>query len=85
MLASVGGRATASRSWLSTRGGNALPRSVKTWLLAKDLSLAVEAGREVGARLETAETAYALMTRHAEAGGADLDATSLVLHLSRNA
>ncbi|MBP0620923.1 3-hydroxyisobutyrate dehydrogenase [Cupriavidus consociatus] len=56
----------------------------KTWLLAKDLSLAVEAGREVGARLETAETAYALMTRHAEAGGADLDATSLVLHLSRN-
>lgn len=57
----------------------------KTWLLAKDLSLAVEAGREVGARLETAETAYALMTRHAEAGGADLDATSLVLHLSRNA
>lgn len=57
----------------------------KTWLLAKDLSLAVEAGREVGARLETAETAYALMTRHAEAGGADLDATSLVLHLSNNA
>ncbi|RQR25762.1 3-hydroxyisobutyrate dehydrogenase [Burkholderia sp. Bp9142] len=63
---------------------NGYKAGFKTWLLAKDLSLAVEAGREVGARLETAETAYALMTRHAEAGGADLDATSLVLHLSKN-
>ena len=55
----------------------------KTWLLAKDLSLAVEAGRSVGARLETAEAAYALMTQHAERGGADMDATSLVLHLNK--
>ncbi|CAB3810777.1 NAD(P)-dependent oxidoreductase [Paraburkholderia fynbosensis] len=54
----------------------------KTWLLAKDLSLAVEAGREVGARLETAETAYALMSEHSNSGGADMDATSLALHLA---
>jgi 3-hydroxyisobutyrate dehydrogenase len=57
----------------------------KTWLLAKDLSLAVEAAEDVGFRLETAETAYSLMTQHAEAGGADLDATSLVLHLAKKA
>ncbi|WP_335341144.1 NAD(P)-dependent oxidoreductase [Paraburkholderia caribensis] len=57
----------------------------KTWLLAKDLSLAVEAGRDVGARLETAETAYLLMTEHAKSGGADMDATSLVLHLAEQA
>ncbi|OWW18272.1 3-hydroxyisobutyrate dehydrogenase [Noviherbaspirillum denitrificans] len=55
----------------------------KTWLLAKDLSLALEAGKDVGFKLETAETAYSLMTEHAKDGGADLDATSLVLHLAK--
>ncbi|SOE87580.1 3-hydroxyisobutyrate dehydrogenase [Burkholderia sp. YR290] len=55
----------------------------KTWLLAKDLHLAIEAGAEVGASLKTAETAYKLMTEHSESGGKDLDATSLVLHLNR--
>ena len=54
----------------------------KTWLLAKDLHLAIEAGQEVGAELATAQVAYQLMTRHAESGGADMDATSLVLHLN---
>ncbi|GAB3628372.1 3-hydroxyisobutyrate dehydrogenase [Pandoraea terrae] len=54
----------------------------KTWLLAKDLQLAVEAAREVGVVLETAKTAHKLMTSHADSGGADMDATSLVLHLS---
>nr|WP_261540157.1 3-hydroxyisobutyrate dehydrogenase [Burkholderia multivorans] len=54
----------------------------KTWLLAKDLHLAIEAGREVGAVLQTAETAHKLMTAHADSGGADMDATSLVLHLA---
>jgi 3-hydroxyisobutyrate dehydrogenase len=54
----------------------------KTWLLAKDLHLAIEAGQEVGAELATARTAYKLMSDHSESGGADLDATSLVLHLN---
>jgi 3-hydroxyisobutyrate dehydrogenase len=54
----------------------------KTWLLAKDLHLAIEVGKEVGAELRTAETAYKLMTAHSESGGADMDATLLVLHLN---
>jgi hypothetical protein len=55
----------------------------KTWLLAKDLHLAIEADAEVGANLKTAEAAYKLMTKHSESGGKDMDATSLVLHLGR--
>jgi len=54
----------------------------KTWLLAKDLHLAIEAGKEVGAELRTAEIAHQLMTEHSDTGGHDLDATSLVLHLN---
>lgn len=54
----------------------------KTWLLAKDLSLAIEAGADLGVRMGTAESAYALMKEHCDAGGADLDATSLLLHLT---
>lgn len=53
----------------------------KTWLLAKDLTLAMDAGREVGATLATAEAAHALLKQHMATGGAELDATSLVLSL----
>lgn len=54
----------------------------KTWLLEKDLSLAVAAGQEVGANLATAEAAQRVMRRRVDApGGADMDATSLVLTL----
>jgi 3-hydroxyisobutyrate dehydrogenase len=53
----------------------------KTWLLAKDLSLAMEAGREVGATIATAEAAHAILKNHMDNGGADMDATSLVLSL----
>lgn len=55
----------------------------KTWLLAKDLTLAMDAGREVGTTMATAEAAYALLKNHIDNGGADLDATSLVLSLER--
>jgi 3-hydroxyisobutyrate dehydrogenase len=55
----------------------------KTWLLAKDLHLAMEAGREVGANVATAQAAHTLLAAHAKAGGADLDATSLVLALAK--
>ena len=55
----------------------------KTWLLAKDLHLALEAGRGVGANIATAEAAHAVLAAHAKAGGADLDATSLVLALAK--
>jgi 3-hydroxyisobutyrate dehydrogenase len=55
----------------------------KTWLLAKDLHLALEAGRAVGANVATAEAAHALLAAHANTGGADLDATSLVLALAK--
>jgi 3-hydroxyisobutyrate dehydrogenase len=56
----------------------------KTWLLAKDLHLAVEAGQSVGVRIATGETAYSLLHKHADAGGADLDASSLVLGLGES-
>jgi 3-hydroxyisobutyrate dehydrogenase len=55
----------------------------KTWLLAKDLNLALEAGRGLGAYVATAEAAHARLAAHAKAGGADLDATSLVLALAK--
>ena len=55
----------------------------KTWLLAKDLHLALEAARATGANVATAEAAHGLLATHAEAGGADLDATSLVLALAK--
>ena len=55
----------------------------KTWLLAKDLRLALEAGRESGANVATAEAAHALLAAHVKTGGADLDATSLVLSLAK--
>jgi len=54
----------------------------KTWLLAKDLNLALEAGRDLGAHLAIAEAAHIRLAAHAKAGGADLDATSLVLALA---
>lgn len=57
----------------------------KTWLLAKDLTLAMDAGREVGATIATAEAAHALLKKHIENGGADMDATSLVLGLKEAA
>lgn len=55
----------------------------KTWLLAKDLHLALEAARASGSNVATAEAAHALLTAHAETGGADMDATSLVLSLAK--
>ena len=55
----------------------------KSWLLAKDIGLALEAGREVGAEIATAGAAYSVLNRHVEDGGADLDATSLVLSLAK--
>jgi 3-hydroxyisobutyrate dehydrogenase len=55
----------------------------KTWLLAKDLHLALEAGQAVGAKVATAEAAHSLLAAHSDAGGADLDATSLVLALNK--
>jgi 3-hydroxyisobutyrate dehydrogenase len=55
----------------------------KTWLLAKDLHLALEAARASGANLATAEAAHALLTAHAKSGGADMDCTSLVLSLAK--
>jgi 3-hydroxyisobutyrate dehydrogenase len=55
----------------------------KTWLLAKDLKLALDAAHASGATVATAEAAHALLTGHAEAGNADLDATSLVLSLAK--
>jgi 3-hydroxyisobutyrate dehydrogenase len=57
----------------------------KTWLLAKDLHLAVEAGESVGVRIATGETAHGLLRKHADNGGADLDASSLVLGLGKSA
>ncbi|MFJ4064364.1 NAD(P)-dependent oxidoreductase [Pseudomonas sp. NPDC089996] len=57
----------------------------KTWLLAKDLTLAMDAGREVGATIATAEAAHALLKKHIENGGGDMDATSLVLGLKEAA
>lgn len=57
----------------------------KTWLLAKDLTLAMDAGREVGATIATAEAAHALLKKHIENGWADMDATSLVLGLKEAA
>jgi 3-hydroxyisobutyrate dehydrogenase len=57
----------------------------KTWLLAKDLQLAVEAGESVGVCIATGETAHGLLRRHANTGGADLDASSLVLGLGKSA
>ncbi|MDH4564226.1 3-hydroxyisobutyrate dehydrogenase [Pseudomonas sp. BN411] len=57
----------------------------KTWLLAKDLSLALTAGRSVGLNISTAEAAHALMSNHVQNGGADMDATSLVLTMSTEA
>jgi 3-hydroxyisobutyrate dehydrogenase len=57
----------------------------KTWLLAKDLTLAMDAGREVGATIATAEAAHALLKNHIDNGGADMDATSLVLTLKEAA
>jgi 3-hydroxyisobutyrate dehydrogenase len=54
----------------------------KTWLLAKDLGLALEAGRNAGVRLATAEGAHERLLEHAHAGGADQDATSLIELLS---
>ena len=55
----------------------------KTWLLAKDLHLAIEAAEGVGASAATAEAAHTLLSNHARSGGADLDATSLVLSLAK--
>ncbi|EGH71528.1 3-hydroxyisobutyrate dehydrogenase [Pseudomonas syringae pv. aceris str. M302273] len=55
----------------------------KTWLLAKDLTLAMDAGREVGVTIATAEAAHALLQNHIDHGGADMDATSLVLALGK--
>lgn len=57
----------------------------KTWLLAKDLTLAMDAGREVGATIATAEAAHAILKNHIDNGGADMDATSLVLSLKEAA
>ncbi|MFK0090889.1 NAD(P)-binding domain-containing protein [Pseudomonas sp. NPDC090755] len=57
----------------------------KTWLLAKDLTLSMDAGREVGATIATAEAAHALLKNHIDNGGADMDATSLVLTLKETA
>jgi 3-hydroxyisobutyrate dehydrogenase len=55
----------------------------KTWLLAKDLHLALEAARASGANVATAEAAHSLLAAHAKTGGADMDATSLVLSLAK--
>ena len=55
----------------------------KSWLLAKDIGLALEAGREAGAEIATAEAARAVFNRHVEDGGADLDVTSLLLYLAK--
>jgi 3-hydroxyisobutyrate dehydrogenase len=57
----------------------------KTWLLAKDLHLAIEAGESVGVRLATAEAAHGLLRKHADTGGADLDCSSLILGLGKSA
>jgi 3-hydroxyisobutyrate dehydrogenase len=54
----------------------------KTSLLAKDLGLAVEAGKAVGLQMAAAEVAHTLFAEHAKAGGADLDVTSLILGLA---
>jgi 3-hydroxyisobutyrate dehydrogenase len=55
----------------------------KTWLLAKDLHLALEAASASGATVATAKAAHALLTAHSKNGGADMDATSLVLSLEK--
>ena len=55
----------------------------KSWLLAKDLSLALEAGRNVGATIATAGAAHAILDRHVKDGGADMDVTSLLLSLAK--
>lgn len=57
----------------------------KSWLLAKDLHLAIEAAEGAGTSMKTAEAAYALFHSHSEAGSADLDVTSLVLTLAAQA
>jgi 3-hydroxyisobutyrate dehydrogenase len=57
----------------------------KTWLLAKDLHLAIKAGESVGVRIATAETAHDLLRKHADTGGADLDVSSLILGLGESA
>ncbi|MBN4096031.1 3-hydroxyisobutyrate dehydrogenase [Methylobacterium sp. OT2] len=55
----------------------------KSWLLAKDLSLALEAGRTVGSEIATAGAAHAILDRHVRQGGADMDVTSLLLSLAK--
>ncbi|NTB97397.1 3-hydroxyisobutyrate dehydrogenase [Agrobacterium tumefaciens] len=55
----------------------------KTWLLAKDLSLALEVARAAGSNVATAEAAYALLNTHIKDGGKDMDCTSLVLSLAK--
>lgn len=55
----------------------------KTWLLAKDLHLALEAAKEVGATVATAAAAHNELSSHSRAGGADLDCSSLVLWLAK--
>lgn len=56
-----------------------------TWLLERDLGLAVAAGRELGAKLETVEATQRVMKRRVPAeGGADMDAMSLVLTLQED-
>ncbi len=55
----------------------------KTWLLAKDLNLALEAGHGSGAQLATVEAAHTLLAAYAKAGGADLDCSSLILALAK--
>ncbi|MNP86810.1 hypothetical protein D3C76_1872800 [compost metagenome] len=45
----------------------------------------MDAGREVGATIATAEAAHALLKNHIDNGGADMDATSLVLTLKEAA
>lgn len=56
----------------------------KSWLLAKDLHLAIEAAEGAGTSMKTAEAAYTLFHEHSEAGSADMDVTSLVLTLAKS-
>lgn len=55
----------------------------KSWLLAKDLHLALEAAETAGTRLATVEAAYTSFDDHSKSGSADLDVTSLVLTLAK--
>ncbi len=62
---------------------NGYQAGFKTWLLAKDLQLAIETAQEVGTTIATAEAAHSLLIDHCNSGGKDMDGCSVVLEIAK--